>query len=103
MHSHLVELFRCKEVGPIYVMFIMHKAFIISISPEDIKVSAMSLKWVGTKECLNLPPLRLDTQARWLCLMLRLGLPKQAMGWLPHISLGLVAEHKPTEFSYSLV
>ena len=34
-----VLYFRCKEVGPVYVMFIIHKPFVISINPDDIKVS----------------------------------------------------------------
>ena len=39
-----------------------------------------------------------------ICLLLRLGLPEQAMGCLPFIGLGLIAEGKPvsTEFSCSI-
>ena len=35
----------------------------------------------------------------WLCLLLKLGLPEQAVGWFPP-RFGLVVEDKPTEFSY---
>ena len=34
----------------------------------------------------------------WLCLLLKLGLPEQAVGWFP-LRFGLVVEDKPTEFS----
>ena len=39
----------------------------------------------GTKELLNLPPLVLKARhlGKWLCLLLGLGLPEQAIGWLP--------------------
>ena len=35
----------------------------------------------------------------WLCLLLKLGLPEQAVGWFPKLRFGLVVEDKPTEFS----
>ena len=35
---------------------------------------------------------------KWFCLLLGLGLPKQAMGRLPPLGLGLIVEDKPTEF-----
>jgi hypothetical protein len=34
---------------------------------------------------------------KWLYLLLKLGLPEQAVEWLP-LRLGLVVEDKPTEF-----
>ena len=37
---------------------------------------------LGMKELLNLPPLVLKARhLKWLCLLLGLGLPEQAMGW----------------------
>ena len=38
----------------------------------------------------------------WLCLLLKLGLPEQAVRWFP-LRFGLVVEDKPTEFSCSVL
>ena len=59
----------------------------------------------GTKELFNLPPLVL--KARHLsgsALLLGLGLPELAMGWLPlTCRFGIGIEDKPSEFSCARV
>ena len=63
------------------------------------------LQCTGIHVCTGVPPpvLKARHPVKWLCLLLGLGLPEQAMGWLPLglVVLGLVVKDKPTEFSCS--
>ena len=54
----------------------------------------------------NLPPPVFKARhlllTKWLCLLLGLGLPEQAMGWLP-LRFGIGSKDKPAKFACTLI